>query len=286
MEGTKDTLAFKIGDFECLSLTDLVGPLNIESFFPQIPAAQIEGMLKQYNITGQKTFEVKCLLVRTDKHLVLIDTGWGASNRPDAGRIMQGLKSKKIDFREIDTVILSHCHPDHIGGNTNVHGQPSFPGARYYFYRPEWEYWVSEIKRTDAGQVDAIRKLMLELAQKNLLSIQKQVELIDSAEEIIPGIRFQEASGHTPGHCTIEISSGSGKLVYFADTAHHRLQIAKPDLGTPFDSDIAKASQSRLRIIQQSEKYKTLIFSCHFPFPGLGYFERNGADFTWRTVDK
>jgi glyoxylase-like metal-dependent hydrolase (beta-lactamase superfamily II) len=282
MEGTKNTLAFKLGNFECLALTDCAGPLELRSFFPLIPAAQLEEMLKQYNITRQETFEVKCLLVRTEKHLVLIDTGWGAANRPDAGQIMQGLKNHKIDCREIDTVILSHCHPDHIGGNTDIQGRPSFPNARYYFYKKEWDHWVSEINRGGPGPADPIKKLMLELAKKNLLSLRKQAELIDSSAEIFPGLRFQEAPGHTPGHCIIEIASGSEKLIYFADVAHHRLQVARPEMGTPFDSDMAEAGRSRLRILQQSEQSGTQIFSCHFPFPGLGYIERKGTFYNWR----
>jgi glyoxylase-like metal-dependent hydrolase (beta-lactamase superfamily II) len=113
--------------------------------------------------------------------LVLVDTGAGGL-APTTGRLLQNLKAEGIAPEEIDTVILTHGHPDHIGGNTDAQGKPAFPNARYVMWKDEWDFWTSE--RAEQRLDEHVRELLLKFARENLPPIQGQVDLFDGETEM------------------------------------------------------------------------------------------------------
>src|SRR4030042_3818003 len=121
--------------------------------------------------------EIMCLFVKAGKHSILIDTGWGTRLQVNTGKLVHVLEAEGIKRREIGTVINSHGHPDHIGGNTDAGLKPAFPNARYIMCRREWEFWNSgpSLARVD----EFIRVTMLEGVQKNLVPLKERFELAD-----------------------------------------------------------------------------------------------------------
>lgn len=258
--------------------------MELEAFFPDKTSAQLERLLLQYSIPHQETLEIMCLLVRTEKNLVLIDTGWGTWSQTNSGKLIQNLQVEGIQATEIDTVILSHGHPDHIGGNTNAEGKPAYPNARYIIHKREYDFWTSEPDLTQFEE--SIRQEMLTAVHKNLIPLRGQLKLVNNEKGfIVDGIEFVLAPGHTPGHIVLTISSGSEQLVYTGDMAQHPLEFAQPDLCTYFDMMPKQASLARIKILSHAVTAGSLVFSCHFPFPGLGHvIERERNVWLWQPI--
>jgi glyoxylase-like metal-dependent hydrolase (beta-lactamase superfamily II) len=274
---------FKIGQFEALAIRDSISPMAITSLFPDLSAINLQKLFNRYNFKLADIFEVICLLIRTNQHLILIDTGWGTGWNANSGKLIRILQREGIRRSEIDTIILSHGHPDHIGGNTGANQKPVFPNARYVIYWPEWEFWHS---KPDLEKLDeSIKRNMLAFVQKNLIPIQDRLELVDDDKDIRPGIKLIKTPGHTPGHISLAISSGSESLIYVADTFHNPLQLLSPEQCVSLDLSTEQAIVSRKQIINRAVADKTLVFACHFPFPGLGYFVVKEDVWSWSPMN-
>ena len=278
-----NSFQFKIGHFEALAIRDSISPMAIPSLFSDLSATILQQLFTRHNFKLADVFEVNCLLVRTNQNLILIDTGWGAGWDANSGKLIRILQRKGIRRSEIDTVILSHAHPDHIGGNTGAGQKPVFPNARYVIYRPEWEFWHSkpDLEKLD----DAKKRNMLAFVKKNLFPIQDRLEFVDGDKEIRPGIKLIKTPGHTPGHISLVISSGSASLIYVADTFHNPLQLLSPVQCVSLDLSPEQAIASRKQIINRAAANKILVFACHFPFPGLGYFVPEEEVWSWSPVN-
>lgn len=280
MKVPKDSFPFKLGSFECLVIRDTISPMDLGSLFPQIKGKQMEQWLHQYHILPGEVMDVMCLLIRTGQHVVLIDTGWGTGKQPGWGNLISILRTNGIQPEGIDAVIISHGHPDHIGGNTDDECKPLFPKARYIMLKKEWEFWASI---PDLKQVDKlIQQEMHAYVRKNLMPIREQFTLVDEKTEILPGIKFIIAPGHTPYHCLFNISSGTEQLLYSSDLTHHPVQIARPDCSVFGDFNPEQSRRTRARIISQAAKTNVLVFTCHFPFPGLGHIIKKDGWLTWQ----
>jgi glyoxylase-like metal-dependent hydrolase (beta-lactamase superfamily II) len=276
----QNTFSFHFGDLECLAIRDTIEPLDLALFFPAIKVDDILTLAKQYNIPLSDKFEISPLLIRTGQHTVLIDTGMPPASNPNAGMMIQILQDLGISSRDIDTVIISHAHPDHIGGNLNSENKPNYPAARYFIPQTEWDFWSSEpeLKHMDP----MIRQEMLDCVQKNLFSIKDRIIPINSGEDIIPGFQYVPVPGHTPGHSAVSISSGNKRLLYLGDPCHSVIQLTRPDWVTPFDIDSAQAVVSRKQIINRALAENTLLFFSHFPFPPSGYIIKKGDLCFWQ----
>jgi glyoxylase-like metal-dependent hydrolase (beta-lactamase superfamily II) len=124
---------FKLGNFACWVIKDGKCPIPATV---QVPSFQGKGAVL-------KELDISILLIKTLKDMILIDTGLGTGAGPDSGKLIQNLQSEGIQCTDIDTVVFSHGHGDHIGGNMDSRGNPVFPNARYFMFRKEWEFWTS-----------------------------------------------------------------------------------------------------------------------------------------------
>ena len=284
---------FKLGTFECMAVSDGTFTYTPPNFpppatflFANAPKERLEQVLREHNLQLEQWVEwispYICLLVNTGKHLVLVDTGAGGLG-PNTGKLLQNLRAGGITPEDIDTIILTHGHPDHIGGNTNAEGKPAFPNARFVMWKDEWDFWNSDL----AGlKVDEhTRELLSMLARKNLPPIQSQLDLIDHEAEIVPGIQAIAAPGHTPAHMALVISSGIERLLCISDAALHPIHLEQPDWHAAIEFAPQQVVTTRRQLLKRAETEKALVLAFHFPFPGLGHVIQREEGWQWKPIE-
>jgi glyoxylase-like metal-dependent hydrolase (beta-lactamase superfamily II) len=262
---------FKVGTFECVAVSDGTFAYPANWFFSNVPEEHLKEVLRAHNLPPDQVISpYTCLLVKTGKHKILVDTGAGKF-APTTGELMPNLEIAGVKAADIDTVILTHAHPDHISGSVDAAGKPAFPNARYVLWQHEWEFWTSETIDLGAMQVpEEIKTLVVESARRCLPPIQQQVDLLERETEVVPGIRALPAPGHTPGHMAIVISSGQDHLLYLADAVLHPIHLEQPDWQTVFDLAQDRAAKTRRELLDQAAADQMNVMAYHFPFPGFG----------------
>ena len=212
---------------------------------------------------------------------MLVDTG-ADGLAPSTGRLLRNLQAEGIAPEDIDVVILTHCHPDHIGGNSLDNGQLAFPNARYALWKSEWDFWTSE--QAEAKLDEHVREVLLSIARKNLPPIQDRLDLIEHEREILPGIDAIAAPGHTPGHMALAISSGGERLLCISDTVLHPIHLEHPEWCAVVDFAPDQVLATRHRLLKRAAEEKALVLAFHFPFPGLGHILPKGDGWEWQPV--
>lgn len=201
-------------------------------------------------------------VVNTGSELVLFDTGLN-------GAAMTGaLAAAGYTPEQIDIVVLTHMHGDHIGGMM-TEGAPTFPNARYVTGQAEFDHWAA------AGN---------EGFDANVRPMADQFTFLGDGQDVVTGITGMAAFGHTPGHMVYRLESEGAGLVIFADLANHPVwSLARPDWEVRFDADKAGAAESRRRILGMIAADRIPAVGYHMPFPALGYVApgSDGAEFRW-----
>jgi glyoxylase-like metal-dependent hydrolase (beta-lactamase superfamily II) len=282
---------FKVGDFKCMAVSDGFHTYAPPDFPPPevllFSNASKESLAltrRKYNLPSPWLEWVSpyiCLVIKTGKHLVLVDTGAG-SLAPTTGKLLRNLRAENITPEDIDVVINTHGHPDHLGGNTGADGKPAFPNARYVISRNEWDFWTS-------GQAEQklqghSKEILLNTARKNLLPLKGRLDLIDRETEIIPGISAIAALGHTPGHMALAISSKNERLLCISDTVLHPIHMEMLEWCSVFDIVPDLVAVSRRYLLDMASADKNLVLAFHFPFPGLGHVARQGKTWVWQPL--
>ncbi|MBE0477891.1 MBL fold metallo-hydrolase [Candidatus Aerophobetes bacterium] len=290
---SNESFPFKIGNFKCMAVSDGTHTYTPPTFpppatflFGNAPKGLLEEVLREHNLQPERWVEwvspYICLLIDTGKHRVLVDTGADGLG-PKTGKLIQNLNAEGITPEDIDTVILTHGHPDHIGGNTVEGGEPAFPNARFVMWKDEWDFWTSE--RAELELDEHVREVLLKFARKNLPPIQGQLDLIHHETEILPGIQAVAASGHTPGHMALAISSGGKQLLYISDAALHPIHLEQPEWYAAVDCAPEQVVATRRRLLNRATAENALVLAFHFPFPGLGHVIQKGERRQWQPIE-
>jgi glyoxylase-like metal-dependent hydrolase (beta-lactamase superfamily II) len=271
---------FMLGDLECVCLYDGVYNYRLKNKFAGVPLEQVQEALRQHHLpTDGARSPYTFLYVNTGEHQVLVDMGAGES-APNVGKLVQSMGQAGIEPEQIDIVIITHAHPDHIGGALDGEGNPVYAHANYHTSKDEWDFWFSD---DSMGQVP---KWFVRLARKSLEGLQDRINLLEGEAEIVPGIRAIPAPGHTPGHIVVSVSSRDEQLLYVGDTATHILHLEHPEWRPSYDILPQKAIASKRRLFDLAATEKALVVGTHFyPFPSLGTVTKKGEGWQWSPVE-
>ncbi len=216
-------------------------------------------------------------VVKTAGKTILCDSGTGGQVQPTAGKMMTNMKAAGIDPASIDTILISHFHPDHIFGlmekGTN---NPVFARAEIIVSDVEYKFW------TDPSVIERLPEARKGLARRiqAVFPTWKNIRQVQGEPEVATGIRFVSAPGHTPGHRAFHLSSGSNQLLISNDTAYvPALVVANPGWHGQYDQDAATAEASRRKLLDRVIADKMMICGYHFPFPGAGAIQKDGAGY-------
>ena len=232
MKGDKSAAwyRFKIGDIEATVVSDgFLGPFPLAaSFYPQVLKEDVDALVKgEFLSPEQFVIPENCLVLNTGDQLALIDTGRGAYAQfgDGGGRLAKNLEAAGVKAEDIDIVILSHAHLDHVSGIIGEGSKRFFPNAQIAVSKPEFDFW------TDEGKVSAtgVMKLFVDSARANLLPNKDRLILVEDGKEVIKGVQALSTPGHTPGHTSYMLSSSGKNLLYTGDIAHTLFQFKHPE---------------------------------------------------------
>ena len=269
---------FQLGGFEVTTLLD--GAIQLEGphpIFGQDQTPEAVQQLAEANFLPPTRMEIGFtpVVVNTGAELVLFDSGNPPERRPGAGNLVATLKAAGIDPAQIDVVVITHMHPDHIGG-LMAEGAPAYPNARYVTGEIEYDFWSKDERLT--GPTEAAAKLF----QANVVPLADRASFIKDEGEVVPGIRGMAAFGHTPGHMAFHIESDGRRLLLWGDSANHYvMSVQRPDWHVRFDADKAAAAATRKRIFDLAAGDRIPVTGYHMPFPSVGYIERTGGGYRW-----
>ena len=271
--------AIRIGDFRCYPVPD--GDLLY-------PRAALSGNDPERvaGLPEQVAVPYTPLLVDTGSQRILIDTGAGPM-APSTGFLEASLARAGFKTSDIDVVVLSHAHPDHIGGLALDDGTLRFPNARVLMSRREHDFWHSADLRSRLGSGSLygsadLENLMGTWVDRYLPPVRDRLEWLADEAEIAPGIAAIDAPGHTPGHLGIAISSGGESLLYAGDLLVMSNQVAEPDWTTIFDLDAQQIVATRRRLLDRAATDRSIVF--HYHFGEAGRFGRRGAQYAWERL--
>lgn len=288
---TEQSHRFKVGSFECIIVKDgnNIYKNPAKRWFSNAPKDSLEAALRRHDLEPSEWKEYvspyPSLVVYTGSHVVLVDTGLG-DVLPTTGKLMTNLEAERVHPEDIDVVILTHGHGDHIGGNLNSEGDPAFPNARYVMWREEWDFWTQEPDLSPLGLDEQRKQLLIDLARKNLLPIRSQVQLVEADTEIVPGVEVAGIPGHTPGLMAVSIGSGNDQLVCISDLALHPIHLEQPEWFADVDLDQKQLLETRRSFFSRLTADGPLVFAFHFPFPGLGHVIEGGQkSWKWKPIE-
>lgn len=256
-------------------------------------AANIDWLLPRWydRRTERLAITIQSFLIRAGELNILVDTCSG--NNKDRQRPffnhsdwpwLERLREAEISPADINIVLCSHLHVDHVGWNTrleNGNWVPTFPNARYLISKKEWEYWRSELGRTAMRRTgDYVTDSVLPLFSTG------QLELISDTHDLAPSVLIEPAHGHTPGQCAVRIHDNGKEAILCADIMHHALQLRYPDWSTRFCADPQQARDTRIRFLMENADRDRIIFPAHFPAPTGGYIERAKDHYRFRFIDR
>jgi len=276
---------FPLGRFQITVVSDGTISFPCEALWPEAAKADRDMVLAgDFQPTDNATLQVNVLAVNTGDHLVLVDAGSRGKFQPTASRLLENLAAAEIKPEQVDTILITHFHPDHMWGVTDDgDAERTFPNAEYVVGEAEWNFWMQP-QHPLAN--DAFWEQIYHQNMKTVAAIKDRVRTVKPGGEAATGITTIATPGHTPGHTSVEIASGSDHLLCTADVVGNRaVALQRPDWRGGFDLDLEQGAKTRRAFLERCASEKALISTYHLPYPGLGHVTRAGGAFAWIPVD-
>ncbi len=274
-----DVHAFKIGELSAMALRDggMEVPNDNKVFGVGRKPEEVAAVLGANGLpTDKLALTIEPLLVKANDRVLLFDTGAGTNFGPGAGKLQGSLLAAGVDPQSVTDIFISHSHGDHIGGLLKPDGTLAFPNAAVHMSAAEWKFMSGLTAEQAKG-------MGIENYADRIAAIKPKVAEFAPGSELIPGtVKAVEIKGHTPGHSGYLISSGPDSLLYVGDSMHHFvISVQKPLWTIAFDGDAPTAQKSRAELIAASAASGQRVYAVHFPFPGVGKFEKQGDKIVW-----
>ena len=274
-----------LGDAEVTALYD--GYIDLDTkILSNASPAEIQRLLARMFIAGEKVqTAVNTYLVNVGGKLILIDTGTAKAFGPTLGFVADHLRAAGYTPEQVDVVLLTHLHPDHVNGLLGVDGKPLFPNAQVRVAQVESDFWLSA---DNTAKAPKDFQPFFKMAQAAAAPYQAsgQWKPFHDESEVAPGIKPVPAVGHTPGHSAYVVESKGERLLILGDTVHsYAVQFARPEVAIEFDTDKKQAVATRKKLFAWAAREKLAVAGMHLPFPGLGHIRSEGKAFAWVPVE-
>jgi glyoxylase-like metal-dependent hydrolase (beta-lactamase superfamily II) len=275
----------KVGDVEIIALIDGIArrPLG-EEFVRNAPLAEVKALLSSQGLpTDYIDIPFTPFLVVAGGRRILMDTGLGDWGGPTTGKLLQNMAAAGVQPGDIDTVLITHYHGDHINGLRNRAGQFVFPKAKVWVPAPEHAHWMSDerMNAVPEGQRGAFanaRRTFGEMPSGML-------QVFEPGAEVAPGITSVAAFGHTPGHTLFEVNSAGQSFLFVADLTNVPALFARnPDWAVQFDMDAEAARKTRRAVFERVVARNAMVGGFHFPFPAMGRMARQGGGYAFQPI--
>lgn len=273
-----------VGAFEVTALSDGTADLPMDKLLSNVTPAEYKKAKANAFLPDVFETSVNGFLINTGTHLVLVDTGAGNLFGPTTGKLLASLKNAGYKPEQVDAVLITHMHADHVGG-LMVDGKMAFPNANVYADQAESDYWLSEDNLAKAPEAN---KAFFQNAMASLSAYKKagKLKAIPADYKIVPGITAKSTFGHTKGHTSYMVESNGIKLMLIGDLVHMAaVQLGKPTVAIAFDTDSKAAVAKRIEIFTEAAKNGYMIGVSHFSFPGLGHLQANKKAFTFVPIN-
>jgi glyoxylase-like metal-dependent hydrolase (beta-lactamase superfamily II) len=264
----------KIGDIVVTAISDgyLDGDLTV---MRNVDLDKAHAILAAAFRPARRT-SVNTFLIHSRGRTAVVDTGSGDYLQPSAGWMMRNIRAAGVDPAEIDTVLLTHMHPDHSAGLVNMKtNQLEFPNAELVMHENEPRHWFDDAEMAKGGERE--KKLYFQAGREQVAPYKSRWKLFKQGE-VFPGVTAVPSPGHTPGHTAYLIASGNDQLMIWGDTVHvPEVQTAMPEAGMGFDTDLAGAAASRKRMFDRVATDKLLVAGMHLHYPSFAHLAREGS---------
>jgi glyoxylase-like metal-dependent hydrolase (beta-lactamase superfamily II) len=275
-----------LGQHEVTALSD--GYIELEpGLLKNASAGEINTLLRRmFADTSKIHTSVNAYLINTGSKLVLVDVGAGNIFGPELGSVVSNLKASGYDPTQVDAVIITHMHGDHIGGLIGREGKSPYPNATIYVAKAESDFWLSpaEVEKAPAEE-KVLFKMAHDLADPQI-GVGRWKTFVDG-EELFPGIKARLIPGHNPGHTAIEVGSAGESLWITGDLVHcMAVQFPRPDVAIDFDLDPKQAVTTRQDLFKHAADRRVFVAGMHLPFPGIGRIRADGSGgYVWLPIE-
>jgi glyoxylase-like metal-dependent hydrolase (beta-lactamase superfamily II) len=258
-----------IGSVEITPLLDTRLLMNPQMFIPKYADDFVREFGHLGNERGLHSMAITCYLVRSAGKSYLVDSGLGNRRRPNfpVGRLDEALVGAGLTPGDIDVVLNTHLHIDHVGWNTIDRDDGSkeifFPRAQFWFQQVEWDHWMQPGPMADPGNA-----YLVECVEP--LRNTGRITFVEGEKAIDENLTYVSTPGHTPGHVSIGIMAGGERAVIVGDASHHPMQLLHPDWSPSFDSDPVQSAKTRERLFDWAIDEQRTWLAGHWEHPGVG----------------